>query len=517
MSLQEQRPTRAAMPENFDHWLPARRLLWRRIQESETWPRGWAHVTLRRLAEGLGSKPTAKRALDWLIDAGEFERRVYGIGAELPGGGVAWCDVWYVVPGSAMRSRTGATTAPRPDVIGGGITSDRSPDQNGEGGGSPEQGGPIATKPPPIPAKNKRLSLSEDEPSRSPSRTARDEEPRFKDSCLGSGSFSRSGSKSSKSSSKVVPEGGGEEQPPVNPETRSLAERLLRHYAASADLPVKHFRRESIARVAECIDASIGEDHHRAAIDDAVNESRKNDHHPKLEFVFNRRHFARRLLRAAENANVAYKTDPAGEDPMLAGFTRTLDALDEALAGGADVAAALERARPYVENGVVTDAPLLARYRDLETRAEPPIPSSDTEEPPTSIEKPLKADGETAAEASSTTQDARPMRSGPSAASSPSAVAGERSGAPTPEQLAALFGDAAPPPRSSTPEPATAGLKALADPRSMQAELVIRGEPGAATMTREELAELEELYRIDNEARIRLGLPPRYPMQWAAA
>jgi hypothetical protein len=51
----------------------------------------------------------------------------------------------------------------------------------------------------------------------------------------------------------------------------------------------------------------------------------------------------------------------------------------------------------------------------------------------------------------------------------------------------------------------------------MQAELVIRGEPGAATMTREELAELEELYRIDNEARIRLGLPPRYPMQWAAA
>jgi hypothetical protein len=35
-------------------------------------------------------------------------------------------------------------------------------------------------------------------------------------------------------------------------------------------------------------------------------------------------------------------------------------------------------------------------------------------------------------------------------------------------------------------------------------------------MDREDLDALEELYRVDNEARARRGLPPRYPALRAA-
>jgi hypothetical protein len=43
------------------------------------------------------------------------------------------------------------------------------------------------------------------------------------------------------------------------------------------------------------------------------------------------------------------------------------------------------------------------------------------------------------------------------------------------------------------------------------------GHTAASTSDREALAELEELYRVDNEARARRGLPPRYPPHQRAA
>lgn len=42
------------------------------------------------------------------------------------------------------------------------------------------------------------------------------------------------------------------------------------------------------------------------------------------------------------------------------------------------------------------------------------------------------------------------------------------------------------------------------------------GDDGLSPMDREDLEALEKLYRVDNEARARRGLPPRYPAQHAA-
>jgi hypothetical protein len=66
---------------------------------------------------------------------------------------------------------------------------------------------------------------------------------------------------------------------------------------------------------------------------------------------------------------------------------------------------------------------------------------------------------------------------------------------------------------------AIAALDAMGEapePTSVRAVPVAKAALEAPTMTHEELAELEELYRVDNEARARRGLPLRYPMQRAA-
>ena len=85
-----------------------------------------------------------------------------------------------------------------------------------------------------------------------------------------------------------------------------------------------------------------------------------------------------------------------------------------------------------------------------------------------------------------------------------------------------------PPPaaRSSTPTPSPVA-DGETSRRAIAAILALAGgqEPeqrspvvvaGLSAHDREAFAELEELYRVDNEARARRGLPPRYPSKCAA-
>ncbi len=78
-------------------------------------------------------------------------------------------------------------------------------------------------------------------------------------------------------------------------------------------------------------------------------------------------------------------------------------------------------------------------------------------------------------------------------------------------------------PRASEPQPnvpadsetsrrAIAAILAMTDPSGG----TLRSPAIAGALAGEELAELEELYRVDNEARARRGLPPRYPVSRAA-
>jgi hypothetical protein len=68
---------------------------------------------------------------------------------------------------------------------------------------------------------------------------------------------------------------------------------------------------------------------------------------------------------------------------------------------------------------------------------------------------------------------------------------------------------------SETTRRALAAILALAGGEPSPERDRVAGEP--SPFAREELAELAELYRVDNEARARRGLPPRYPPSQRAA
>jgi hypothetical protein len=82
--------------------------------------------------------------------------------------------------------------------------------------------------------------------------------------------------------------------------------------------------------------------------------------------VFNVRHVRRRLERLAEAEHLALKTADAdaGGDMFAAGFDGALAEARAELAAGVEPKA-LERARPFVDNRLVTDAARVAAFQEL--------------------------------------------------------------------------------------------------------------------------------------------------------
>ncbi len=202
-------------------------------------------------------------------------------------------------------------------------------------------------------------------------------------------------------------ENGEERQPALPPPTRILAEKLLRHYAAASGVPVTHFRAASRAQVATCLEEMEGDDAAKEArlcraIDDAIAASRaRGIAHPSLSFVFHVRHMRRRLERIAEADHLAQKAGEASGDMFAAGFDQALAEAGAELAAGVE-ATALERARPFVENRLVTDEARLARFHALlatsrRGRGAPPLAKTASAPPrmpqnaPRRVERPFAA------------------------------------------------------------------------------------------------------------------------------
>ena len=193
-----------------------------------------------------------------------------------------------------------------------------------------------------------------------------------------------------KLSTKLGESGDETKGPELAAPVRMLAERLLRHYATASGVRVAHFRASSRAIVAACLDDMEGDDaakemRIRAVIADAIAESQaRGIAHPPLAYVFNVRHVRRRLERLAEAEHLAQKaTDvDAGGDMFAAGFDGALaDARAELAAGVEPVA--LERARPFLDNRLVTDAARVAAFHELAARrrVRPSPPLSKTVRP----------------------------------------------------------------------------------------------------------------------------------------
>ncbi len=340
------------------------RAVWRDILALSAWrSNGWAPVTIGPLGERIAralNRPkcphaTVRRWLKWLADRGEFARRTVHRGERLPDGTVAWCDHWVVVPGDAMKARAGAAPAP---MIRGVITNDHPSDH----GLSPskvalsavffaDSRAPEASVPPPPP------------PGETP----------FKDSRLSSRSGSGSRSRHServKLRSKLGESGDETKGPELAPPVRMLAERILRHYATATGVRVAHFRAKSRAIVAACLDEIEGNDaakemRIRAVIADAIAESQaRGIAHPPLGYVFNVRHVRRRLERLAEAEHLAQKAADVGGDMFAAGFNSALAEARAELTAGLEPKA-LERARPFVDNRLVTDAVRVAAFHEV--------------------------------------------------------------------------------------------------------------------------------------------------------
>ncbi len=363
-------PFEAALPSDFEQWPAPVRVMWRVILGSTAWrASGWAHVTWHELGEAVARalklpkkcpEASVRRWLASLADRGEFVRRCFHRGEALPDGSLAWCDYWIVQPGDVMKAR-----AP---MIGGVITNDHPPDHAAPpvrraprqpfsacSGASKASELPL---PPPVFKEDSRLS------SRS-----------------GSGSRSEP-SERMKLRPKLGESGDKTQVPELAPPVRMLAERLLRHYATASGVRVAHFRASSRAIVAACLDEMEGDDaakemRLRAVIAAAIAESQaRGIAHPPLAYVFNVRHVRRRLERLAEAEHLAQKAADVGGDMFAAGFNSALAEARAELTAGLEPKA-LERARPFVDNRLVTDAARVAAFHELATarrgRPMPPL------------------------------------------------------------------------------------------------------------------------------------------------
>lgn len=102
----------------------------------------------------------------------------------------------------------------------------------------------------------------------------------------------------------------------------------------------------------------------------------------------------------------------------------------------------------------------------------------------------------------------RPVDASPTPKATTTPPTASRSSTPTPSPVA----------DGETSRRAIAAILALAggqEPEQRSPVVVVAGG-GLSAQDREAFAELEELYRVDNEARARRGLPPRYPSKCAA-
>jgi hypothetical protein len=368
-------PFEAALPSDFEQWPAPMRAVWRDILALSAWrSNGWAPITIGPLGERVArvlNRPkcphaTVRRWLTWLADRGEFARRTVHRGEPLPDGSVAWCDHWVVVPGDAMKARAGTA----PSMIRGVIMNDHPSDHGA---------------PPSRAARSTGFSAGSGAPeSEVPPRPPPREAP-FKNSPLSSRSGSGSRSESLKLRSKLGESGDETKVSELAPPVRMLAERLLRHYATASGVRVVHFRASSRAIVAACLDEMEGDDaaremRLRAVIASAIAESQtRGIAHPPLAYVFNVRHVRRRLERLAEAEHLAQKTADAdaGGDMFAAGFDGALADARTELAAGVEPKA-LERARPFVDNRLVTDAARVAAFHELAktrrgTLAPPPL------------------------------------------------------------------------------------------------------------------------------------------------
>jgi hypothetical protein len=358
----EHRPFEAALPSDFDQWPAPVRVVWRELLGSSAWrSAGWAHVTLRQLGEAVAralNRPkcphaTVRRWLAWLTERGELARRCVRQGEALPDGSRAWCDHWIVLPGDAMKAR--AQSSP---MIRGEIIFDLPPDHVARSAvRAPEAG-------------FSRASVAS--ASSLPLPPTGGEAP-FKDSRLSSLSGSGSRSETLKLRTKPGESPNDAEGAALAPPVRMLAERILRHYATASGVRVTHFRASSRAVVAACLDEMEGSDaakemRLRAVIDDALRESQaRGIAHPPLAYVFNGRHVRRRLERLAEAEHLALKATESA-DMFAEGFDRALGEARAEVRAGAPPVDALERVRPFVETGRVTDA---KRLDALASLAEP--------------------------------------------------------------------------------------------------------------------------------------------------
>ncbi len=372
-----------ALPSDFDQWPAPVRMVWRELVSSRGWrANAWTRVTFAELGEALGRsrdrprmypRATVRRWVSWLVKRGEFERRCVRRGEVLPDGSHAWCRHWIVLPGERMKARAGAATG-----IPVGIIFDPHGD-HAEGAAS------LDVKRPAHSTKQARCA-NEGAPRTAPSIV--DAAPFKEDSRLSS----LSGPESRSETSKLRTKPGGSEsmakRGKLAPPVRHLAERVLRRYAEASGVRVAHFRASSRAMVAACLDEMEGDDAAKemrlaAVIADAIGESqRRGIAHPPLAYVFNVLHVRRRLERLAEVEHLAQKAADVGGDMFASGFDGAIADARAELAAGLEPRA-LDRARPFVENRLVTDAARVAAFHKLAEapRDRPALPLAKTARP----------------------------------------------------------------------------------------------------------------------------------------